>query len=65
MKQELMKETKIGDKLSIGASCEEKEIGIYIASEDVSASVAFHPEEFVLFCEAIRKISQRWEGLEK
>lgn len=58
---ELMKETKIGPKMSIGASYEGEEVAIFIASEDVSASIAFLPEEFEMFCCSLEKIRKRWE----
>lgn len=60
-KLELMSETKIGEKLSIGASCEGKEIGLYVASEDVSCSIAFIPEEWALFVQNISEINRRLE----
>ena len=41
----ILDEIKIGEKLSVGVQAERDEVGLFIASEDVSASCAFLPEE--------------------
>lgn len=46
MKKELLPETKIGDFLSIGVEINQDEIGLYLASADVSASCAFKFDEW-------------------
>jgi len=45
MKKELLPQTKIGDFLSIGVEMDQDEIGLYVASADVSASCAFKFDE--------------------
>ena len=51
MKKELLLQTKIGEFLSMGAEMEEEEIGLYIASADVSTSYAFKFDEWERFIE--------------
>ncbi len=55
MKKVLLKETKIGEFLSIGAEAERDEVGIFIASADVSASCAFKFDEWEKFVAGINK----------
>ncbi|WP_408956461.1 hypothetical protein [Natroniella sp. ANB-PHB2] len=54
----IIEERKIGEKLTIGVHKEHGEVGIFIASEDVSASCAFRPEEWEKFVEAINEADQ-------
>ena len=49
MKRALLPQTKIGEFLSMGVEMEEDEIGLYIASSDVSASCAFKFDEWEKF----------------
>ena len=58
MKKVLLKETKIGEFLSIGAEVEGDEVGIFIASADVSASCAFKFEEWEKFVAGINKANE-------
>ena len=58
MKKVLLKETKIGEFLSIGAEVEGEEVGIFIASADVSASCAFKFEEWKKFVAGINKANE-------
>ena len=58
MKKELLPQTKIGEFLSIGCELEGEEIGLYIASADVSASCAFKFDEWEKFCEAVNKANE-------
>jgi len=58
MKKVLLKETKIGEFLSVGAEVEEDEVGIFIASADVSASCAFKFDEWEKFVEGINKADE-------
>ena len=58
MKKVLLKETKIGEFLSIGAEVEEDEVGIFIASADVSASCAFKFGEWEKFVAGINKADE-------
>ncbi len=55
MKKVLLKETKIGEFLTIGVQMEEDEVGIFIASADVSASCAFKFDEWEKFVAGINK----------
>jgi len=58
MKKELLPQTKIGEFLSIGVEIEKDEIGLYIASSDVSASCAFKFDEWKKFVEGINKADE-------
>ena len=49
MKKELLPQSKIGDFLSIGVEMDQDEIGLYVASADVSASCAFNFDEWNKF----------------
>jgi len=51
----IIDERKLGEKLTLGVQAEGDEVGIFLASEDVSASCAFLPEEWKRFVEAIRE----------
>ena len=51
----VLDEKKIGEKLSIGVHSQEDEIGLFIASEDVSASCAFRPDEWDKFVKAVNE----------
>jgi len=55
VKKILLKETKIGEFLSIGAEVEGDEVGIFIASADVSASCGFKFDEWEKFVAGINK----------
>lgn len=55
MKKVLLPETKIGEFLTIGVEQERDEIGLYIASLDVSASCAFKFDEWDRFIKAINR----------
>lgn len=59
MKKTLLDETKIGEFLTIGAEMEEDEVGLFIASSDVSASCAFKFDEWEKFVEAVNKANDR------
>ena len=58
MKKVLLKETKIGEFLSMGAEVEEEEVVIFIASADVSASCAFKFDEWKKFVAGINKADE-------
>ena len=53
--EKILDEKKIGEKLSVGVHAEEDEIGLFVASEDVSASCAFRPEEWDKFVKAVNE----------
>jgi len=59
MKKELLPQTKIGDFLSIGVEIDQDEIGLYVASADVSASCAFKFDEWKKFVQGINKADER------
>jgi len=61
MKKELLPETKIGDFLSIGVEMDQDEIGLYVASADVSASCAFKFDEWKKFVQRINKADERFK----
>ncbi|HDY68878.1 MAG TPA: hypothetical protein ENH85_13940 [Candidatus Scalindua sp.] len=54
MKKELLPQTKIGD-FSIGVEMDQDEIGLYVASADVSVSCAFKFDEWKKFVQGINK----------
>jgi len=58
VKKVLLKETKIGEFLSMGAEIEGEEVGIFIASADVSASCAFKFDEWEKFIDGINKADE-------
>jgi len=58
MKKELLPQTKIGEFLSMGVEMEGEEIGLYIASADVSASCAFKFDEWKRFVEGVNKANE-------
>jgi len=60
MKKELLSQRKIGEFLSMGVEMEEEEIGLYIASSDVSASCAFKFDEWREFVEGINKANEEF-----
>lgn len=63
MKKELLPETKIGDFLSIGVEMEQDEIGLYVASADVSASCAFKFDEWTKFVQGINKADEEFKRI--
>jgi len=61
MKKELLPQTKIGDFLSIGIEMDQDEIGLYVASADVSASCAFNFDEWKKFVQGINKADEKFK----
>ncbi len=59
MNKKLLPETKIGEFLSMGVEYDGEEIGLFLASTDVSASCAFSLEEWKNFIEGIKKAEQK------
>lgn len=57
--EEILDELKIGEKLTVGVNASEDEIGLYLASEDVSASCAFRKEEWNNFVAAVKKADKK------
>ncbi len=62
MQKELLGETKIGEVLSVGAQMDEEEVGLFIASADVSASCGFKYDEWEKFVEAVNKVDQNFQN---
>ncbi len=65
MKKTLLEETKIGDFLSTGCEADEEEIGLYIASADVSASCGFKYDEWENFVNAVNKANKKYKEILK
>lgn len=61
MKKELLSQTKIGELLSVGCELEGDEIGLFIASADVSSSCAFKFDEWDKFIEAVNKADKEFK----
>ena len=61
MKKTLLEETKIGEFLTMGVEMEGDEIGLFLASADVSASCAFKFDEWNNFVEGINKANDAFE----
>ena len=61
MKEELLPQTKIGEFLSIGVELEGEEVGLYIASADVSASCGFKFDEWENFVEAVDRANAKFK----
>ena len=59
----ILDEKKIGEKLTVGVNSEEDEIGLFIASEDVSASCAFRSEEWDNFVKAVNEADESMKKL--
>ena len=63
MKKKLLPQSKIGDFLSIGVEMEQDEIGLYVASADVSASCAFKFDEWNKFVQGINKADEEFKRI--
>ena len=61
--RKIIEERSIGEKLSVGVQSEEEEIGLFIASEDVSASIAFHEDEWSKFVKAVKDADEKMKKL--
>ncbi len=55
MNKILLDATEIGEFITVGAEMEGDEIGLFIASSDVSASCGFKLDEWEKFVEAVNK----------
>jgi len=56
-----LEKTKIGEFLTVGCEMEGEEIGLYIASADVSASCAFKFGEWDNFVKAVNQPQARFK----
>lgn len=65
MKKVLLPKTKIGEFLTVGCELEGDEIGLYIASADVSASCAFKFDEWEKFVKGIIEANNKLKELFK
>ena len=63
MKKELLPQSKIGDFLSIGVEMDQDEIGLYVASADVSASCASKFDEWKKFVQGINKADEEFKRI--
>jgi len=64
MKKTLLDETKMGEFLTMGVEMEEDEIGLFLASADVSASCAFKFDEWENFVKGVNKANEEFEKKE-
>ncbi len=61
--RKIIEERSIGEKMSVGVQTDEKEIGLFIASEDVSTSIAFHEDEWSKFVKAVKDADEKMKKL--
>ena len=61
--RKIIEERSIGEKISIGVQTEEEEVGLFIASEDLSASIAFREEEWTKFVKAVKDADEKMKKL--
>jgi len=59
-KKQLLSQRKIGEFLSMGVEMEGEEIGLYLASADVSASCAFKFDEWKKFVEGVNEANDQF-----
>lgn len=64
-KQTLLSETKIGESLAMGCELNKNEIGLYIASLDVSASCGFKFEEWENFVRGVNEANKNLKEIFK
>lgn len=64
-KQTLLSETKIGESLAMGCELEKDEIGLYIASLDVSASCGFKFDEWDNFVRGVNEANKNLKEIYK
>ena len=61
MKKTLLKKAKIGTFLTMGCEMERDEIGLYIASADVSTSCGFKFDEWEKFVKGVDKANSEFK----
>jgi len=61
MKKTLLDATQIGEFLTVGAEMEGEEIGLFIASADVSSSCAFKSDEWGKFVAAVNEADKAFK----
>jgi len=65
MRKTLLQETKIGEFLSMGVELEGEDIGIYIASADISASCVFKFDEWEKFIEGVKRAHEEFKKVKE
>ena len=65
MRKTLLQETKIGEFLSMGVELEGEDIGIYIASADISASCVFKFDEWEKFIEGVKRAHEEFKRVKE
>ena len=65
VKRVLLKERKIGEFLALGCELNNDEVGLYIASADVSASCGFKFDEWENFVKGIIEANNKLKELFK
>lgn len=60
-KKQLLSQRKIGEFLCMGVEMEGEEIGLYLASADVSAGCAFKFDEWKKFVEGVNKANEEFK----
>jgi len=63
MKKILLEETKLGKSIAVSCELVEDEIGLFIASADVSAICVFQFEEWENFIRAVNKADEKFKDL--
>jgi len=58
-KKQLLSQRKIGEFLCMGVEMEGEEIGLYLASADVSAGCAFKFDEWKKFVEGVNEANDQ------
>lgn len=58
----ILDQTKIGEHMSVGVEAEDDEIGLIVASEDVSSSIAFIEDEWDNFVQAVNEADERMKS---
>ena len=64
-RKHLLGETKIGEFLSMGVELDGEEVGLFIASSDVSASCGFNFAEWENFVDGINKAHENFRKIKK
>jgi hypothetical protein len=61
----LLKETKLGKLLSMGVNMEKDEVGLFIASQDVSCGCGFKFKEWEKFVEGVNAADEKYKKQRK
>ncbi len=63
--RDLLKETKIGKLLSMGVKMEKDEVGLFIASQDVSCGCGFKFREWEKFVKCVNSANEKYVKIKK